>query len=104
MPAQPTRRSSDLAKVRSIEGYSYFIHTQTLAQKGDIVVFDRLKIEKGTIATDWSPAPEDVFNDASYHRMGIFENGNIEDPEELLWATWNELQEQKRPFKNTNQN
>src|SRR5690625_3050033 len=88
------------AKVRSIEGYSYFIHTQTLAQKGDIVVFDRLKIEKGTIATDWSPAPEDVFNDASYHRMGIFENGNIEDPEELLWATWNELQEQKRPFEN----
>src|SRR5690625_7526004 len=32
--------------------------------------------------------------------MGIYENGNIEDPEELLWATWNELQEQKRPFEN----
>src|SRR5690625_1716049 len=60
----------------------------------------KLKLEKGNKATDWSPAPEDVFNDASYHRMGIFENGNIEDPEELLWATWNELQEQKRPFEN----
>src|SRR5690625_7763361 len=32
--------------------------------------------------------------------MGIYENGNIEDPEELLWATWNELEEQKRPFEN----
>src|SRR5690625_5133058 len=58
------------------------------------------KLEKGNKATDWSPAPEDVINDASYHRMGIYENGNIEDPEELLWATWNELQEQKRPFEN----
>src|SRR5690625_4738700 len=30
-----------------------------------------IMLEKGTVATDWSPAPEDVFNDASYHRMGI---------------------------------
>src|SRR5690625_4228537 len=64
------------------------------------VIFEGIKLEKGNKATDWSPAPEDVFNDASYHRMGIYENGNIEDPEELLWATWNELQEQKRPFEN----
>src|SRR5690625_551788 len=64
------------------------------------VIFEGIKLEKGNKATDWTPAPEDVFNDASYHRMGIYENGNIEDPEELLWATWNELQKQKRPFEN----
>lgn len=31
------------------------------------------------------------------HRFGIFENGDYEDPAELLWATWNQLQEEKKP-------
>ena len=34
------------------------------------------------------------------HRFGIFDNGDIEDPEKLLKATWEALQEQKRPLDN----
>lgn len=34
------------------------------------------------------------------HRFGIFENGNIEDEEELLKETWKELQKQKRSVVN----
>ncbi|RST60237.1 hypothetical protein D5F11_007210 [Siminovitchia terrae] len=30
------------------------------------------------------------------HRYGIFENGDYEDPAELLWATWQQLQEEKK--------
>ncbi|MCM3396493.1 phage tail protein [Oceanobacillus profundus] len=31
------------------------------------------------------------------HRYGEFSNQDYEDPEELLWATWQNLQENKRP-------
>ncbi|RHW33514.1 phage tail spike protein [Oceanobacillus profundus] len=31
------------------------------------------------------------------HRYGEFRNQDYEDPEELLWATWNNLQENKHP-------
>ncbi|WP_064468296.1 phage tail protein [Lederbergia galactosidilytica] len=31
------------------------------------------------------------------HRYGEYSNQEIEDPEEILWATWNNLQEAKKP-------
>lgn len=34
------------------------------------------------------------------HRFGIFEDSDIEDPEELLWATYNQLQQAKIPITN----
>ena len=34
------------------------------------------------------------------HRFGEYKNQEIEDPEELLWATWNYLQENKKPVVN----
>ena len=40
--------------------------------------------------------PENLFR----HRYGIFEDGNIEDKEELLKATWEALQKQKKPIEN----
>ncbi|XQY90637.1 phage tail spike protein [Metabacillus sp. HB246100] len=40
-------------------------------------------------------------SDGSYrHRYGFYENGNIEDPEELLLDTWNTLQIQSKQFAN----
>ncbi|MCR1834965.1 hypothetical protein NSA56_11220 [Oceanobacillus caeni] len=36
-------------------------------------------------------------NGTKLHRYGIFSNQDYEDPEELLWATWQNLQENKRP-------
>jgi len=62
----------------------------------------KLDVEPITGTTPRVYSEQDKY-DASHayiHRFGIYENGNIEDPEELLWATWNELQEQKRPFEN----
>lgn len=37
-------------------------------------------------------------NGTKRHRFGIFEDGNIDDPSELLMATWNKLQEVKIPL------
>ncbi|WP_313429866.1 phage tail spike protein [Siminovitchia terrae] len=37
------------------------------------------------------------YNGQLMHRYGIFENGDYEDPAELLWATWQQLQEEKKP-------
>ncbi|AAU85100.1 tail tip protein Tal [Bacillus phage BCASJ1c] len=34
------------------------------------------------------------------HRFGEFSNQNYDEPEELLWATWQNLQENKRPAVN----
>ena len=93
----------DVSDIDEITGARVYIRSDNNVgseESGKFVKYKMTKLEKGNKATDWSPAPEDVINDASYHRMGIYENGNIEDPEELLWATWNELQEQKRPFEN----
>src|SRR5690625_5033533 len=62
----------------------------------------KLDVEPITGTTPRVYAEQDKYDpsNAYVHRFGIYENGNIEDPEELLWATWNELQEQKRPFEN----
>lgn len=38
--------------------------------------------------------PETIYK----HRFGLCENGNIDDQEELLRATWNALQEQNKPY------
>lgn len=61
---------------------------------------DDIDLDEGTIqrlfANQENINPELLY----HHRYGIFDDGNIEDEEELLWATWNELQERKRPFEN----
>lgn len=33
-----------------------------------------LKVEKGTVATDWTPAPEDTFSEGTLHPNSIFTN------------------------------
>lgn len=36
--------------------------------------FKNLKVETGTIATDWTPAPEDTFSEGTLHPNSIFTN------------------------------
>lgn len=52
------------------------------------------QLEKGNKATDWSPAPEEMEN-PYLHREGHFSNQDYDNPEELLWATWQALQEEQ---------
>ncbi len=47
----------------------------------------RFKIEEGDHGTAWKVKRN--------HRFGHFSNQDYEDPEELLWATWQELQDRK---------
>lgn len=48
------------------ETSSYLFHTELKAITGDILRIDELKVGKGNIATDWTPAPEDMATLAQY--------------------------------------
>ena len=43
----------------------WLIHANIQGEVGDTITIDGLKLEKGTKATDWTPAPEDVEADAT---------------------------------------
>lgn len=52
---------------------SWIIHARTELVLGDVLTIDKMKIEKGTIATDWTPAPEDMATQAQFSVL----NNNI---------------------------
>lgn len=75
--------------------YSTFEDVEWSKEKGDPV--DKPKGQK------WVGDPEALavhgylHNGQRKHRFGHFSDQDYEDPEELLWATWNALQQEKLP-------
>ena len=82
---------------RSAEDSSLFCLYNDKPETGDWVQFaDDWKLERGTVATDWTPAPEDVaesvskvsksFEDLATHPLTVDENG--------FWKIWSVKQQQ----------
>ena len=62
-----------VSELPELSEQTLFVHNMD-SSCGVSYQFKNLKVETGTIATDWTPAPEDTFSEGTLHPNSIFTN------------------------------